>query len=123
MDPKMPLVAVVEDDEAVCRALCRLLRALHYGPVGFNSAETFLDSLSTHLPHCAIVDLHLPGRKGIEILGHVAVFGRMPVIIMTGFNQAGMRERCLEAGAVAYVTKPVAAVTLSAILRQVIGPA
>jgi FixJ family two-component response regulator len=122
MDPMTPLVAVVEDDQPVCRALCRLLRALHYEPAAFDSAEAFLDDLSVRRPCCAIVDLHLPGRKGIEILDHPDVReGRVPVIIMTGFDQAGMQERCLGAGAAAYLTKPIAAATLSAALRRITG--
>lgn len=123
MEPKTPLVAVVEDDEAVSRALCRLLRTLHYEPIAFGSVDAFLDSLSARVPRCAIVDLHLLGRKGIEILEHPCVQdGRLPVIMVTGFDQAGMRERCLDAGAVAYMTKPVAASILSAALHDIVGP-
>lgn len=121
MESKTPLVAVVDDDEAVCRALCRLLHALRYEPVAFGSVETFLDSLSAGLPRCAIVDLHLPGMKGDDVLDHPSVQdGRVPVIIMTGFDQPGMRERCLDTGAVAYMTKPIAATILSAALHDIV---
>lgn len=105
----------MDDDESVRRALRRLVRSLRYGPVVFASGEEFLASLPARRPDCVLMDLHLPGLNGIETLARLRDRDRaLPVIVMTGFDQAGTRERCLAAGAAAYITKPVDGAALTA---------
>ena len=102
------LVAIVDDDDVVRRALCRLVLSLSCRPVGFASGEEFLTSLRDAAPGCAVVDLHMPGLKGLDVLLSLRARGSgIPVIIVTGFDQAGMREKCLEAGASVYLLKPI----------------
>jgi CheY-like chemotaxis protein len=69
------------------------------------------------------MDLHLPGMNGIETLKCLRDQGRAPpVIVMTGFDEPGTRERCLAAGAVDYVTKPIEAVHLASVLGRALDP-
>src|SRR5688572_27569730 len=111
----LPLIAVVDDDEGVRRALGRLLRSLRYQSVVFVSGEEFLKSLPDRLPDCVLMDLHLPGVNGIDILHTLREGGQaLPVIVMTGFNEPGARKRCLEAGAADYLAKPIEVAELSA---------
>ena len=108
MGATTPLVAIVDDDESVRRALRRLVLSLRYEPVAYASGEDFLASLALRRPGCVVMDLHLPGLNGIEVLGHLCKQdGAPPVIVMTGYDQTGTRERCLAAGAVDYLTKPI----------------
>ncbi|MEP9389993.1 response regulator [Mesorhizobium sp. KR9-304] len=102
------VVAIVDDDELVRRALCRLVLSLTYRPVGFSSGEEFLASLGELEPSCAVLDLHMPGLQGLEVLVRVRLRGmNLPVIIITALDQPGMREKCFEAGAAAYLLKPL----------------
>jgi FixJ family two-component response regulator len=102
-----PLIAIVDDDEGVRRALRRLLRSLSYEPIAFASGEAFLDSLPQQLPGCVLMDLHLSGLNGIEVLERLRTRSpATPVIVMTGFDESGVREKCLAAGASDYITKP-----------------
>jgi len=102
------LVAIVDDDEAVRRALARLVRTLGFEAAPFASAEAFIDSLPAVRPRCVLLDLHLPGMRGLEALVALRVLARSTrVLIMTGHDEPGMNRRCLDAGAAGYLTKPI----------------
>src|SRR4051794_36419561 len=101
------VVAIVDDDERVRRALLRLVLSLSYQPIGFASGEDFLESLQQSKPCCAFLDQHMPGMKGLEVLQQMRAKGLgVPVIIVTAFDEPGMRDRCIAAGAAAYMIKP-----------------
>ena len=109
------VIAIVDDDDGVRRALRRMILSLAHAPVTFASGEEFLDGLAGASPDCAILDLHLPALRGIDVLERLRAEGSMlPVIIVTGLDQPGMRERCLDAGAAAYLTKPLGSAAISA---------
>jgi len=101
-------VAIVDDDAAVRKALARLLGACAVRAHCFASAREFLDSLASGLPDCLIVDLQMPEMTGIELQGELTLLGaRIPTIVITAHNESGLRERCLAAGATAYLIKPL----------------
>lgn len=101
-------MAVVDDDPAVLKALARLLRARAFTVVTFQSGQQFLASLPERLPDCLILDLQMPWMTGLEIQQDLARRGiRIPTIIVTAHEEAGTRERCRSAGAIAYLAKPV----------------
>ena len=103
-----PNIAVVDDDASLLKALERLLSTRSWVTRTFRSGEQFLALLADGLPDCLILDLQMPGMSGLEL--QQALFDRgigIPTIIMTSNTDAAMRERCLSAGAVAYLPKPV----------------
>jgi FixJ family two-component response regulator len=101
-------VAIVDDDSAVRKALARLLCASAIEARTFSSGREFLDSLPSGTPDCLIVDLQMPEMTGLELQLELARTGaRLPTIIITAHNDAGLRERCLAAGAAAYLLKPL----------------
>jgi CheY-like chemotaxis protein len=64
------------------------------------------------------MDQHMPSLYGLDVLIHMRAEGvRVPVIIITGFDQPGLREKCLAAGAAAYLVKPVEESVVSAAIR------
>lgn len=102
------VVAIVDDDESVRRALRRLIFSFSYQPVGFASGEEFLASLVHTKPSCVLLDLHMPGLRGVGVLLRMRILGvTAPAIIITGLDETGMRERCIQAGAAAYLVKPL----------------
>lgn len=105
---RCPLVAIVDDDPRVGRALARLVLSLGFKPVIFGSGEELLAALAAASPDGVLLDLHLPGARGTEI---VAALRRgqswIKVVMMTGLDLPGSREACLAAGADAYVPKPI----------------
>ncbi len=108
MAPVRPLVAVVDDEESVRRALARMLSASQLDVEVFASGQEFLDSLRTHLPDCLILDYRMPGLTGREVQRQLALVQvHLPIIVVTAHDQPALREQCLADGAVAYLAKPL----------------
>jgi FixJ family two-component response regulator len=101
-------VAVVDDDEAVRRALSRLIRSLGFEAEAFASGEAFLAALASRTPDCVVLDLHMPKVSGFEVQARMAESGlRIPVIVITGHDSPETRARALGGGAAAYLCKPL----------------
>ena len=103
-----PLIALVDDEESVRRALARMLSASQFDVDVFATGQEFLDSLRTRLPDCVVLDYQMPGLTGRDVqrqlsLGQI----RLPIIVMTAHDQPALREQCLADGAVAYLSKPL----------------
>ena len=102
------LVAIVDDEEPVRKALRRLFLAAGIDVETFASGDELLESVKIHRPDCAVIDLHLPGSTGLEVLQRLVQAGvRVPTVIITGHDQSGVAERALAAGASAYLRKPL----------------
>ena len=63
-----PVIAIVDDDETVRRSLRRLVNSLSFQAADFASGEAFLQSLAQSSPACMLLDLHMPGLSGLEVL-------------------------------------------------------
>jgi FixJ family two-component response regulator len=104
-----PTVCIIEDDESVRRALRRLLRAVGLTAEAFASAEEFLEAAGRPAPGCLILDHHLPGLSGLELQARLKAEGRdIPIVFLTAYGDARVREQALRAGAVAFLEKPFA---------------
>lgn len=117
-------VAVVDDDEAVRRALARLIRSLGFEAETFACGEDFLASLSARRPDCVVLDLHMPRVTGFDVQARLAEDrAEIPVVVITGHDSPEARSRALKGGASAYLCKPLDEQTLmDAIHGAVIGP-
>ena len=101
-----PLIAVVDDDDSIRRALSRLLRASGFNVVPFASGQAFIDSLAGQRPDCVVMDFQMPGLTGGDVQRLLMLAGiHLPIIIMTAYDHAGIREECLGNGAVACLVK------------------
>src|SRR5690606_39261435 len=108
MNRTLPLIAVVDDEESIRRALERLLRSAGMEVKTFASGSAFLDALSIYSIDCVVLDLHMSGVNGFEVQARVMQWAAtVPVIVMTGHDTPDSRARALAGGAVAYVLKPV----------------
>jgi len=102
------LVAIVDDEEPVRRALRRLFLVAGIDVETFGSGDELLESVKLHQPDCAVIDLHLPGSTGLDVVQSLARAGiHLPTVIITGHDQPGTAERVLAAGASAYLCKPL----------------
>ena len=114
-------VAVVDDDENLCRSLARLLRAAGMQPVTYASAEAFLADSKQPKFDCLVLDIQLGGMSGIQ-LGQrlVAEGGHAPFIFITAHDDPAARADAAAAGCVAFFRKTDAgADVLEAIRRAV----
>lgn len=108
MDGETPLVAIVDDEGSVRRALLRLLRSASYRAEAFASGAAFLESLSVRVPDCLILDLQMPAMTGLDLQQRLRELDyRLPVIVITAHDDAERRNRCLAMGASHYLRKPL----------------
>jgi len=102
------LVAVVDDEEPIRKALGRLLRAAGLVAECFPAGQAFLDSMAASRPDCVILDLHMPGLGGLQVLEQLqARHPPLPTIIITGHDEPDNQMRCLAGGAAAYMREPL----------------
>ncbi|MGO4396505.1 response regulator transcription factor [Variovorax sp. M-6] len=99
-------VAVVDDDESVCRSLGRLLRASGMQPITYGSAEEFLADSKKPRFDCLVFDVQLRGMSGIELARRlVAEGGHAPFIFITAHDDAETRTAAQAVGCAAYFRK------------------
>src|SRR5271155_843414 len=79
----------------------------------FSNGVEFLQSLNSHRPDCLVLDLHMPGMSGFEVLHRLAQAGeRLPVVTITGHDTPETHQRVLDAVVSSYLCKPVDDTTL-----------
>jgi FixJ family two-component response regulator len=116
--PATPTVHVVDDDPQVAKALARLLREHGFRTAVFDSAEAFLAQCDVSAPGCLVLDVNLPGLDGLALQRRLAEGGpAWPIVFMTGHGDIPMSVQAVKAGAVDFLTKPVAAEVLLAAVR------
>jgi len=105
MDPR---ISIVDDDPSVVRALERLCRSAGYQVKSYESAEDFLAAEESEATDCLILDVHLPGLDGFELQAHLLKTERpVPIIFITAFDGEDSRAKAIEAGARAFLRKPL----------------
>lgn len=108
MGCRLPLIALVDDDEDVRIAVARLALAAGMTTESFASGEAFLKSIDDHEPDCVVLDLHMPGLDGF---GVQAALGRrgsaVPVVAISGYDLPAARRRAMALGARCCLCKPV----------------
>ena len=108
--PGKLLIAVVDDDESVCRALGRLVRSLGMDAQTFARGREFVDLLEaapSFNPDCVVLDIQMPDLNGIETQNEIRRWRpRLPVIFITAHDEPDARTRAIAGGAVAFLRKP-----------------
>lgn len=106
----------------MCIALRRLLGTRGYEVVTFSKGEDLLDGCDKQAVDCIILDLHMPGMSGFDVMESLSRRPSFPpVIVITGHDQKGNAERLLEMGARAYFTKPVDGPPLLETISHLVG--
>ncbi len=114
-------VAVVDDDESLCRSLARLLRASGIHAVTYLSAEAFLDDSQRCEFDCLVLDVQLGGMSGIELNQRLAASdSTTPVIFLTAYEEPDVGWSALHPPCVAYLRKTEPAEVVLATIRQAV---
>ena len=109
------LVVVVDDEEAVRRAVARLLRAAGLIVESFASAEDLLKSGQVNATGCLIADIRMPGMSGLDLLAELnARHCPVPTIFITAHGDENLRMQAMRLGAVKFLAKPIDGETLLA---------
>jgi DNA-binding NtrC family response regulator len=118
------LVAVVDDDPGMLRAINRLLRQHDYEPILFSSAQAFKSHTDFEKAACVILDIDLNDGSGIELRHGLKAAGvSVPVIYITGNETPAVREAALISGCVAFLTKTILSEGTDRAAQECIGGA
>ncbi len=105
--PEKIVISIVDDDESVREGLVGLMQSHGYCAESFDSGASFLASKSAKRTDCLIVDMHMPGMTGLELIGRLAAAGKsVPSILITARRDESVRARAAQAGVTCYLTKP-----------------
>jgi FixJ family two-component response regulator len=113
------LIAVVDDDPNMLKAVARLLKFHGFDVEVFTSAEAFLDSGVADKASCLVLDIYLGGISGFE-LGRQLMASNctLPIIFMTAADDETTRRNALASGCIAYLRKPFEARLLIGAIQQ-----
>jgi FixJ family two-component response regulator len=114
-----PVVFVVDDDVSVRESVELLIRSAGWHPETFASAEDFLARSRIDGPSCLVLDVTLPNLNGLDLQKRIIDRSDMPIIFITGYGDVPTTVRAMKAGAVEFLTKPLA----DKVLRQAITQA
>jgi two-component system, LuxR family, response regulator FixJ len=104
---RIPLISIVDDDDALRNSLDDLIRSIGFRTQGFASAEAFMSSNKARDTACLILDVRMPGMNGLELQRQLlANNSGIPIIFITSHVDDNTRERALAAGAVDFLYKP-----------------
>ena len=102
----VPNLLIIDDDETIQRLLVIAAQDLGWRPIAAGSGHDGLELLNTDI-EAVILDHGLPGMNGIDTLVRIrAEFPQVPVVMLTGLNDAETAVQALRAGADDYLTKP-----------------
>ena len=108
MADAQPVIAIVDDDFSVRRALSRLVRLAGYAVESFASAREFLASAPRGRTACLVLDIHLNGgMSGFDLQERLVADGvTIPTIFITAHGDARTRERVKQSGVAGFLSKP-----------------
>ena len=99
---------VVDDDDSVRKALCRLLNASGYSVKTYATPECFLEELSTSSGDCLLLDMTMPKLTGLQVQERIRTMGIvLPIIAVSAHDDDQVRERARTLGASFFLRKPV----------------
>jgi RNA polymerase sigma factor (sigma-70 family) len=114
-----PTIFVVDDDEAVRRALTSAGALLGHPVQGFASAMEFLAAYDPTQPGCLVLDIKMPGMTGLELQRKLADDGNcLPIVMISGHADVRIAVEAMTLGAVTLLEKPFRLDELLAHIRR-----
>jgi FixJ family two-component response regulator len=102
-----PIVAIVDDDEAVGNAIEVLMRSIGLVAQAFSSGEEFLRSPELSRTGCLVVDFDMPNMNGLDLHNNLSRLGKeIPTVMITAYPSDDIRARALQAGVICFLPKP-----------------
>jgi two-component system, LuxR family, response regulator FixJ len=115
-------IFIVDDDPAVRDALSIVFSLEGYHVTGFADGNSFLSAARARPPACIVLDVHMPGRSGLDILKELNAqnYGA-PIFIISGQGDIPMAVEAIKSGALDFIEKPFDADTVVARVRDAIA--
>jgi len=119
-----PLILLAEDNEANVSNFTIYLTALNYRLIVANNGQQAIALAKSENPDIILMDIQMPIMDGLEAIRLIradAEIANIPIIALTALAMQGDRERCLEAGANEYISKPVRLKQLALKITELLG--
>ena len=103
-------ILIIEDNPRNMRLIEMTLRAKNYTLLKATNGEEALDMATRERPDLILMDIRLPGMDGLEVtkkLRETPAFSHTPIIGLTAYAMKGDREKVIESGCNAYLSKPI----------------
>ncbi len=121
---RSPLILIVEDNEANISTFSSYLIAKGYRLLVARDGREAVEITKVHQPELILMDIQMPFMDGLEAIRQIRLdssLAEIPIIALTALAMTGDREKCLEAGANDYLTKPVKLKQLVKIIQQLLA--
>ncbi len=107
-----PLIAIADDNAVILQTVKDFLKAKGCRVIAVQSGKDLLDCAADVQPDLFLIDLQMPGLDGLETIRRLRQhpnprIASLPIIAVTAYAMSGDRERCLQAGATGYLSKPL----------------
>jgi hypothetical protein len=112
---------LVEDNAYNAKLLLTYLSKLGYELTWVKDGKEMKQALTRALPALILMDVHLPGDNGLALTHQLQTDDRyraIPIIAQTAMAMSGDRDLCLQAGTVAYISKPIDLKALAQLVRK-----
>ena len=117
-------ICVVDDDESVADSLQLLLESFGFSVQSYRSGTEFLADERRRLAGCLLIDQHMPGLSGLDVVDNLQKEGvQIPTILISGRLDASTKQRATLLGVRELLDKPVAAGRLIQLLRTTLAEA
>jgi two-component system response regulator FixJ len=116
------VVYIVDDDEDVRDSTEILLQSDGFEVQGFATGGGFLEAFDPDAAICIILDLHMPGVSGFQVLDALKARGNtVPIILFSGRSDFTTEEFASQSGVVALLTKPVDAERMIELIEPLVA--
>src|ERR1700723_962580 len=120
-EERSKLIAIIDDNESMQDSLCDLIESGGFEAQCFGSAKAFLESDSHGRAACLIVDIRMPKISGLELQARLKREEcSVPIIFITAFADAEIRDKPMKEGAVEFFAKPFDHQQLLKMLRHTV---
>ena len=123
---KSPLILLAEDHEANIITTSRYLKAKGYQIILAGNGQEAIDQAKLHDPDLILMDIQMPVMDGLEAIQRIRkdsdrTLANIPIIALTALAMISDKQKCLEAGANDYLTKPVKLSQLTSTIQQILA--
>lgn len=101
-------ILVVDDESTICDFLSRALKEDNFTVTAMTDPTNVLGAVAEHKPCLLILDLHMPGKSGLEVLREMKqACPEVPVVLISGNPTPSAKDEARRLGACDFLAKPI----------------